>query len=189
MKEVVDMIQLAVEVSDLDCGESKVIVLPCNLRAELENHYDYIILSTSPKFPIRGNDDISGLNDILDDINSENPGMTEDYLKVLMEASSSGDLFDPEFVRKLKENDFMFEDISDLHWAMNAKETAACYLATELKVPFDHGVTDEMLDTLSKDVLTDYINWGQVWDQYSSVGFRVVEQEPPNGGRYIVHIK
>ena len=36
MKEVVDMIQLAVEVSDLDCGESKVIVLPCNLRAELE---------------------------------------------------------------------------------------------------------------------------------------------------------
>ena len=78
---------------------------------------------------------------------------------------------------------------SGLRWVMNAKETAACYLATELKVPFDHGITDEMLDVLSEDAMTDYINWGQVWDQYSSVGFQVIEQEPTAGGRYIVHIK
>lgn len=189
VKGVVNTIQLIVDVCDLDCEESKTITMPCNLRAELGNHYDYIILSTTPNIPLSKNDDINRLNEILDDINSENPGMTEDYLSVLLGASPSGDLFDPEFVRKLKENDFIFEDISCIRWMMSAKETAACYLATELMVPFDHGITDEMLSILGNDALTDYINWEQVWDQYASVGFQVIEPNAPGGGRYIVHIK
>lgn len=187
------MIQLAVEVSDLDSGASKVLTLPCNLRAELENHYDYIILSTIPDIPISRNDDIKGLNDALDEINSESPGMTEDYLEILLEATPSGDLFNDEFVRKLKENEFMFEDISDIHWAMGAEETAACYLATELRVPFDHGITGEILDVLGDDAVTDYVNWEQVWAQYESIGFKLIQRARPlqrgNSGRYIVHIK
>lgn len=186
------MIRLTVEVSDLDSGESKILTLPCNLRAELENHYDYLILSTTPDIPLSRNDDIKGLNDILDEINSESPGMTEEYLEILLEAAPSGDLFDEEFVRKLKENEFMFEDISDIHWAMSAEETAGCYLATDLNVPFDHGITEEMLNILGDDALTDYINWEQVWEQYASIGFRLIERARPagfGGGRYIVHIK
>lgn len=186
------MIQLTVEVSDLDCGESKILTLPCNLRAELENYYDYIILSTTPDISLSRNDNIKELNDILDEINSENPGMTEEYLGILMEASLSGDLFDEEFARKLKENEFMFGDISDLRLAMSTEETAGYYLATTLRVPFDHGVTDEILDAVSDDALMDYINWEQIWEQYESVGFTLVERaKSANGsrGQYIVHIK
>lgn len=186
------MIRLSVEVSDLDCEESKILTMPCNLRAELKNHYDYIILSTTPDISISRNDNIKELNDILDEINSENPGMTEDYLGILLEAAPSGDLFDEEFVRKIKENEFMFVDISDVRLAMSAEETAAYYLATEIGVPFDHGITSEMLDIIGDDVLMDYINWEQVWEQYKSVGFTLVERTKSvsgNSGRYIVHIK
>lgn len=184
------MIQLTVEVSDLDCGESKILTLPCNLRAELENHYDYIILSTTPDIFIGRNDSIKELNDILDEINNENPGMTEEYLIVLLEASSSGDLFDEELVRKIKENEFMFCDISDVHLAMSTEEIAGYYLATELRIPFEHEVTSEMLDVIGEDVLMDYINWDQVWEQYESIGFKLIERARQNGnGKYIVHIK
>jgi len=177
------MIQLTVEVSDLDCGESKILTLPCNLRAELENHYDYIILSTSPTISITRNDSIKELNDILDEINSENPGMTEEYLQVLLEAAPSGNLFNEDFVRKLKENEFMFGDISDVDLPLNAKETAGYYLATQLNVPFDYGITDEMLDAIANSAMMDYINWELIWEQYESVGFRMIDK------KYIVHIK
>lgn len=197
-KGVVNTIRLIVEVSDLDGGESKILTLPCNLRSELEDYYNYIILSTTPDIPISRNDNIQELNDILDEINSENPGMTEEYLGVLFEASPSGDLFDENFVRKLKENEFMFEDISGVRWAMSAEETAGRYMATELQIPFDHGITKDMLEIVSDDVLVDYINWEQVWEQYASLGFKLIERAglSPAGyggsiarGRYIVHIK
>lgn len=188
---MVHTIRLIVEVSDLlDCGDSKTLTLPCDLRAELENHYDYIILSTKPDIPLSRNDDIKGLNDILDEINSENPGMTAEYLEILLEAAPSGDLFDERFVHKLKENQFMFEDISKVRWAMSAKETAGCYLATELRIPFDDGITKDILDVLSDDAVSDYINWDQVWEQYASIGFKLIERASVgSSGRYIVHIK
>ena len=189
---MVHIIRLTVEVSNLDDGESRILTLPCNLRAELANHDDYIILSTTPDIPISRNDDITKLNDVLDEIDSENPGMTEEYLDILMEASMSGDLFDEEFVRRLKENEFMFCDISDVHLAMSTQEIAAYYLAATLKVPFDHGVTDEMLDTISDDALMDYVDWMEIWEQYKSIGFKLIERTNPmrgNSGKYIVHIK
>lgn len=186
------MIQLVVEVSDLDCEDSKVLTLPCNLKAELDNHYDYIILSTSPDIHISRNDCIGELNDILDEINSENPGMTAEYLKILLESSPSGDLFNEEFVRKLRENEFMFCDISGLNLVMDAKETAGYYLATEHRVPFDYGITDEAFDVISNEIMVDYINWRQIWEQYECVGFRLIERTGTIDGkkqRYIVHIK
>ena len=186
------MIQLDVEVSDLDCEDFRVLTLPCNLRAELDSHYEYIILSTSPEISISRNDSLEELNDILDEINSENPGMTAEYLKILLDASPSGDLFDEEFVRKLKENEFMFCDISELSLAMSAKETAGYYLVTEHRVPFDYGLTDEVFDVISNDVLVDYINWEQIWEQYEYVGFRLIERAGTtceSRKRYIVHIK
>lgn len=183
------MIQLTVEVSDLDGTDSKFLTLPCDLHTQLENYYDYIILSIDHGIQVNRNDNIKELNDILDEINSENPGMTEDYLEVLLEASLSGDLFDPEFIRKLSENDFMFEDISYIHSSMDAQETAAYYLATVLKVPFESGITSEMLDVLSSDIIKEYIDWEKIWDQYSSVGFRLIERDVPEKKRYIVHIK
>ena len=186
------MIQLSVEVSDLDSENSKVITLPCNLRSELPEHYNYIILACCPDIPLRRNDDIQRLNDILEDINSENPGMTEEYLDVLTEASLSGDLFDEEFARRIRENDFVFEDISDFSVGMSPNETAAAYLATVANVPFAYGVTEDELSKLSDSPVARYINWDKVWAQYRTMGFRLVERRDPVGNaqlRYIVHIR
>lgn len=186
------MIQLSVEVSNLDGDDSKVITLPCNLRSELPEHYNYIILACYPDIPLRRNDDIQRLNDVLEDINSENPGMTEDYLDVLIEASLSGDLFDEEFVRRVSENNFMFEDISDFNVGMSPDETAAIYLATVAKVAFTYGVTEDELSMLSDGPIVQYINWDKVWAQYRTMGFRVVERRDQVGNkllRYVVHIK
>lgn len=186
------MIHLTVEVCDLDCEKSKVITLPCNLRAELADHSDYIIESTWPEISISRNDCIGELNDILDEINSENPGMTAEYLKVLIDASSSGDLFDKEFARKIRENDFMFCDISDIRMPMDAEEIAAYCLATEHKVPFDHGITQDVLEAIGNEALVDYINWEQIWEQYESIGFQLVllaGTVNKSRKRYVVHIK
>lgn len=186
------MIQLSVEISNLDGEDTKIITLPCDLRAELENYYDYIILACCPNIPLRRNDDIKRLNDVLDEINSENPGMTEDYLDVLIEASASGDLFDDEFIRRVRENNFMFEDISDIDTGMSTKETAAMYLATDMNVPFERGMQQEAFLALNDDTVSKYVNWGLIWDCYGSLGFRVVERRNPIGGKsqkYIVHIR
>lgn len=186
------MIQLMVEVSDLDSGDSKILTLPCNLRAELENPYNYVIVSTTPDIFISRNDGIKELNDILDEINSENPGMTEEYLEILLEAAPSGDLFDRELVRKLKENEFMFSDISDVRMAMSTEEIAGYYLATELRVPFEQGITSTVLDAIGEEALADYINWDQIWGQYEFLGFRLVERlrlMDKKIEKYIVHIK
>ena len=185
-------IQLSVEISNLDEEDTKVITLPCDLRAELDNYYDYIILACCPDIPLRRNDDIKRLNDVLDEINSENPGMTEDYLDVLIEASASGDLFDDEFIRRVRENDFIFEDISYMDTGMSAEETAAMYLATDMNVPFERGMQQEAFIALSDETVSKYINWDLIWDHYRSMGFRVVERRNPIGcksQKYIVHIR
>ena len=71
------MIQLNVEVSNLDTGDTKNVTFPCNLRTELPDFFDCIILSVSPDIQISRNDEIERLNDVLDEINSENPSMDE----------------------------------------------------------------------------------------------------------------
>lgn len=179
------MIQLNVEVSNLDTGDTKYVTFPCNLRTELPDFFDCIILSVSPDIQINRNDEIERLNDVLDEINSENPSMDENYLALLVEASpSGGDLFNEDFVRRLKENDFLFEDISEQDGGsrMTTREIAARYLATELMVPFDRGITSELLERIAKSALPSYIDWFEVWDQYEAAGFKL-------SGKYIIHIK
>lgn len=188
------MIQLSVEVTNLDTGEIKAVTFPCNLRSELPDFFDCIILSVSPEIQLSRNDEIERLNDVLDEINSENPMMDEDYLALLIEASPSGDLFNEDFVRRLKENDFIFEDISGICscYSMPTEEVAAQYLATELLVPFDRGVTSELLEEIEKSALSDYIDWSAVWSQYSIAGFKIIgptDQIGKNTSQYIIHIK
>jgi len=188
------MIQLTVEVSNLDTGETKFLTLPCNLRSDLPDFFDCVILSVSPDIQLSRNDEIVRLNDVLDEINSENPSMDENYLALLIEASPSGDLFSEDFVRRLKENDFIFEDISDMDTGSSllTEEVAAQYLATELMVPFDRGVTSRLLEEIAKSELPSYIDWLGVWDQYEAAGFKIMESEDQIGrdtSKYIIHIK
>ena len=93
-------------------------------------------------------------------------------------------MFNEDFVRRLKENDFIFEDISEQDGGsrLTTKEIAAMYLATELMVPFDRGITSELLEDVAKSALLSYIDWFEVWDQYAAAGFTLA-------GKYIIHIK
>ena len=127
------------------------------------------------------------MNEVIDDINSENPGMTAELLALIMDAVD-GELEDEEFVRRIKENDFMFEDLSEVTWKMGNEELAACYIATELGVPFDTGITKEILDFISKDEITDYIDWSAIWAQYEAIGFRLAEDlESEEYSLYLIH--
>ena len=182
------MIKLKLELQDWDgCGEDKVVTIPSNIRSELNSQSEYVIIDCVPSVPDIQAMDIWELNSVIDEINSENPSMTAEFLALIMEAVD-GDLGDDEFVRRIKENDFMFEDLSDITWKMGNEDVAACYIATELKVPFDTGITREILDFLSKDEITDYIDWSTVWEQYEAMGFRIVEDlESEECSLYLIH--
>lgn len=174
---MINTIKLQVELEDsFDDIQYKKITLPCNLRTELDERHDYIIVSCEPDISIPQNDDIKRLNDVLDEINSENPEMTAYHLKLLLKASGM-ELFDDEFVRKVEENDFLFINLSDIHWRMTNKEIAACYLVQELGIPFDRDMGKEAFTHMQDEQLTDYINWVSVWDLFEANGFTLVEDD------------
>jgi len=182
------MIKLKLELEnwDEDCAE-KVITIPSNIRSELNRQNEYIIIDSTPPIPGIQTMDVWELNEIIDDINSENPGMTAEFLALIMDAVS-GDLEDEEFVRRIKENDFMFEDLSEITWKMDSEELAACYIATELGVPFDTGITKEILDFIGKDEITDYIDWSAIWLQYEIIGFKLAEDiQSEERNLYLIH--
>lgn len=182
------MIKLKLELQDWDdsCAD-KIVTIPSNIRSELNRQSEYVIIDSTPSIPGVQTMDVWELNEVIDDINSENPGMTAQLLTLIMEAVD-GDLEDQEFVRRIKENDFMFEDLSDITWKMGNEEIAACYIATELGVPFDTGITKEILEFISKDEITDYIDWSAIWAQYEAIGFRLAEDlESEEYSLYLIH--
>ena len=182
------MIKLKLELQDWDdsCAD-KIVTIPSNIRSELNRQSEYVIIDSTPSIPGVQTMDVWELNEVIDDINSENPGMTAQLHTLIMEAVD-GDLEDQEFVRRIKENDFMFEDLSDITWKMGNEEIAACYIATELGVPFDTGITKEILKFISKDEITDYIDWSAIWAQYEAIGFRLAEDlESEEYSLYLIH--
>ena len=182
------MIKLKLELQDWDdsCAD-KIVTIPSNIRSELNRQSEYVIIDSTPSIPGVQTMDVWELNEVIDDINSENPGMTAQLLALIMEAVD-GDLEDQEFVRRIKENDFMFEDLSDITWKMGNEEIAACYIATGLGVPFDTGITKEILEFISKDEITDYIDWSAIWAQYEAIGFRLAEDlESEEYSLYLIH--
>lgn len=81
-------------------------------------------------------------------------------------------------VRDVGLNVFKVEHV----WAdMDAKEKAACFLATEKYVPFGNLKDSDLV--LVEDKLSDFINWHDVWDDYNSKGFACAEI---NGTTYVV---
>ena len=182
------MIKLELELQDWDDGcADKTVTIPSNIRSELNRQNEYVIIDSTPTIPGIQTMDVWELNEVIDDINSENPGMTAELLALIMDAVD-GELEDEEFVRRIKENDFMFEDLSEVTWKMGNEELAACYIATELGVPFDTGITKEILDFISKDEITDYIDWSAIWAQYEAIGFRLAEDlESEEYSLYLIH--
>ena len=184
------MVSLNLEVENLttDYSISK-LTIPCNLHSKLDRDCEYVIVSCEPAIPMGGCDDIEKLNEILDTINNESPGMTNTLLRIMLEAADT-DIFDEKFLERIVENNFMFEDLSAVQWKMDPEEIAACYLMTVLKIPFSQEITPDMIEVLSNDAVVDYISWSDMWDDYHTLGFRIVEDlESETYGLYLIHWK
>ena len=182
------MIELYIEIEDVDNNfVVENLTLPCNLRESLHQGRDYLITDCVPNIPAVMHMDIWELNSVLDEISCENPGMTAEFLAILAEAAGVLDLSDEDFLRRIKENDFLFDDISDYGWkCLTNEEKAARYVAERYKVPFDTGITKEHLEQICDPALNDYIAWEFVWNQYELMGFAVVE-EPELDQLYLIH--
>lgn len=99
-------------------------------------------------------------------------------------------LFDDEFIRKAKENDFMFEELTDIKWRMEIDEIAACYLLQELGVPFGKDMSKDSVEHLKDEEIVDYINWKYIWEKYVDMGFKLVTSEDPDDNRiFLVYWK
>lgn len=183
------MIRLEVELQDLNSDwPDKTVTLPCNLKSELNDQAEYIIVSCEPDIPLPKCDDISLLNSIIEEINSINPDMTAEYLGILLIASGL-DISDETFVQRASSNSFMFKDLSNAQQRASSQETAAYYLVTELEIPFE-GADEETIWALSDKKIADYVNWEEIWTIYAVMGFSIIEDSGLGDGElYLVYWK
>jgi len=180
------MIEISIELQDWngDYSESA-ISIPSDIRTVLDRQNEYVIVDSMPSIPGIQTMDVWKLNEVIDDINSENPDMTAELLVLLME-TVDGSLHDDEFIRRIKDKDFMFEDISNI--TMGDEEVAARYIVEELGVPFDSKINKETLAFITRDEVSEYIKWDEIWWQYEAMGFKLAEDVySDDPGVYLVH--
>lgn len=181
----IDLIKVEIEVEDWDTGETIAITLPCDLRGKIDLTHDLQIVDWEGNFSIDHFDNIRKLNDIIEDINAENPDVTLELLSAIYDACDTGGFGDDKFIQKICSNDFMLEEIiSGDGWLMNRdEEICACYLATELLIPFARNITQGRLQEI-KNGLISMIDWGIVWKYYTHMGFKLIKL---NGRMFAFH--
>lgn len=180
------MIHVKVTLIDLyDFSQTK-LTIPCTLTNDINPDHEYEIISMSPETALLDSDDVWKINGILDEINAGNPDMTLEYLEVLSRAANS-DIFDPEFVRRVCEDEFMFYDLTDCNYGLTRRGNAAKHLLTQEKVPFDKEVDQFTMNILGSTEVQDYIDWESIWRQYLTMGFQLIEEDFGNQSRaYLV---
>ena len=182
------MIELSCRIIDNDLGETKEVTLPCDYRKYLATDHDLEILDVlDGEFMLHNYNDIENLNDILERINSENPNMTVELLQLIMDAVGYHRLDEDELIETICEKDFMLEliekdltdcdDIDVISWEeMDEYEKAACFLSTELNIPFAKNIHPVTLENIQNQPLC-CINWQGIWRRYYQMGFRVLMDE------------
>ncbi len=168
------MIKLKVEVDDWDTGETVKLTLPCDVRQKVDMSHDLQIIDWDSLMSI-GFDDVKKLNEAIEDMNAENPLMTLELLEKILDASATTTLCDKEFQRKICSSDFMLEKVERNMWKLKSKEEqCACFLATELLIPFAKNISEDFLESIRIDKI-DKVKWNVVWDYYSRMGFKIIE--------------
>lgn len=170
------MVKLKIEVDDWDTSETIALTLPCDVKSKVDTTHELQIIDWDGTFSLGYYDDIVKLNDAIEEINAENPTMTLEMLIEILEASGAGSLDDKDFIRKVCSSDFMLEEITDTeNWLMNSEEEkCACYLATEMMIPFARNITEKRLEEI-KDNMIDVIDWKTVWRYYTHMGFKLLQ--------------
>lgn len=179
------MIKVKLEIFDMDEGKMYDINLPLDSRNIIPRDHEYYIISSSPCIDDWNLDDIWKLNEFVEEVNSENAEMTAEFVSVLMEASSALDVSDVDFIEKLKNNDFMFESITD--YDLGLFGNAAKHLAKDAGVPFDEEIPKYVVNAMMNETVENYIDWSSIWSKYSDMGFQIIEvEEGAAEGEYVV---
>ena len=108
------MVKIKIQVDDWDTGESTELTLPCDVRNKVDTSHSLYIIDWKCDMMIGYYDDIVQLNNVLDDINAECPSMTIEILNAILRASGCGDLSDKNFIQKICNSNFMFEEITGM---------------------------------------------------------------------------
>lgn len=165
------LVKVKIQVEDWDTGESIELILPCDLRNKLDTTHDLYIVDWEGDLAIGYCDDITELNNILDDINAECPSITLEMIEAILAASSCSDLSNEDFIKKICSSDFMFEEIIGVSGDTN-EEKCARYLTTKMMIPFAKNITDTKLEEICSQ--PDKVTWERVWKHYSVMGFKII---------------
>lgn len=180
------MINIRVSLLEMESGKTITVDVPSSLIGTLYPERDYYISETVPNIDNWQIDDIWELNDLVDEINAENPEMTVEYMDILLMASMAQSAMDLDFRRRICENDFMFEEVTNTGYDLSGQENAAKYLADCAGVPFAPNITPSMLAGLMSSCVENYINWSLIWRKYLAMGFQYVETDSPDYRSYVV---
>ena len=165
------MIEIKVQIDDWDTGESIGLTLPCDIRRYVDVTHDLYVVDWEGDINIGYYNDVFDLNDLIDDINTENPSMTFEILSAILKASGCGSLNNEEFTDKICESDFMLEEIVGVIGTTN-EEKCARYLATEMMIPFAKNIDDTKLEEICRRA--PKVNWTEVWKYYFIMGFQIL---------------
>lgn len=171
------MLKLLVWVDDLSSGEDLEFTLPCDLSM-LDSLHEYEVVDMSYGLVRGGNVSLLTLNQALRRIEDCQPEATVEWVSALLEASDCLSVTDEEFLTRIENEDYFIADLSECDgWVMRDEGKAACYLATELGIPFAPHITAEILDTIKEDLI-DYIDWENIWyGSYEFMGFYLIHSE------------
>ena len=167
------MIKVPVEVEDYDTCKSFNLILPCDIKSKLDISHELMLIDWDSGIFLGSTRDVLSLNAAIERINTENPAMTLPILEALYDASYVSSLDNEEFLRKICENDFMLEPVCGTgNWCLLGldEEACACYLATEMCIPFAKNVTQQLIKEMKGEQI-DNVDWEIVWEYYEIMGF------------------
>lgn len=160
----------------------------CDISSKLMPNCDYIITDWDSNIIFENTDDVIKLNEIISKINTENPALTLKSLCAIYEASDYKYLEDEDFVEKLCNNDFMYEEIDmPSNGILTCEEYAAYILFTKYNIPTSPITCEQGILDIEDAYGDDF--WSVVWDIYQFMGFRISEDEEDLYKIYIVNME
>lgn len=165
------MQKVLVWVEDISDDSDLELFLPCDLSF-LDPTHEYLIADST--HDLGETCSLQVLNSALRQIEDCCPDVTLEWIEALLEASLCDSVADPEFLERIASEDYFITDLSGLTWNMGDEACAACFLATELFIPFAAEITPDTLRTI-RDELIDYISWDDIWyGNYEFMNFKLV---------------
>ena len=185
------MLEFDVQLENLTTDEDEVTLhLPMSeseIRSKLMRDCEYLVIDHGSLANFKNYDDIFALNEVINRISTENPLITNELLAIILETSSYDYLDDEEFLEKICQNDFMYEEVTiPEEWTETKEEYAAYVLCMEHEIPFSI-FEQEMVEI--KRAGKDYDDWSSIWDVYSFMGFYMSEDTDDESKIYIVNME